>query len=184
MPAPHHRAAPWGPEGEGEVRGGANDNNDDIVLFTTKNNTIIRRSGRYAVTTSIRVDPEVARAFKIRCHLLHRSMSEVIEALMARFLEETGGQRTLEEYAPRPSGPEVKVQVNQFYAITIQAQLTEAKLALQEALRVLERAEDEGLRREYLRKLAKAVPKGSFLWERTGDEELAGLLERARRWLK
>ncbi|MEM2364265.1 MAG: hypothetical protein QXD81_02120 [Candidatus Bathyarchaeia archaeon] len=116
--------------------------------------------------------------------MLGYRVGEVLEALMVRFLEETRGQRSLEEYVPRRSGLDVKVQVNQFYAITIQAQLTEAKLALQEALRVLERAEDEGLRREYLRRLAKAVPKGSFLCERTGDEELAGLLERARRWLK
>lgn len=163
---------------------GSSRDGENRVLINTKINTLTQKSGRYTATTSIRINPEVAKAFKARCLLLGYRVGEVLEALMVRFLEETRGQRSLEEYVPRRSGLDVKVQVNQFYAITIQAQLTEAKLALQEALRVLERAEDEGLRREYLRRLAKAVPKGSFLCERTGDEELAGLLERARRWLK
>ena len=129
------------------------------------------------VAEAFRLDPSIARAFRLRCRLLGIPIGETLEALMARFLEETEGRAPGIGSGPGP-------RADRWKSISIRAQLIEAKLALREALRILEGPGDGHLKEEYLRRLARSIPRASFLCERTGDSELVALLERAGRHLR
>ncbi|MEM3828426.1 MAG: hypothetical protein QXP36_04310 [Conexivisphaerales archaeon] len=152
-------------------------------LFNYLINYITENRNKERNTTTIRVNPEVFSDFVANCNILglnrYRGVSLVVEGLLQLFNEVFKTKRYVQTtlfYKPQINIQQ-KVEVN----IAQKIELKIVKKSLMEILESLEKK--KGYPDFYASKLKEILPKAVKLYEKSGDDELKVLLEKAERFI-
>ena len=169
-----------------EVEDEFNDESFRNKLLNYLINYLIRNRNRNRYNLTIRVNPQVYEEFKLVCQKLGllKGTSRgnlVIEGFMQWFIEKFDTPKLIQTtlfYKPEINVHTPKIQLNI-------AQKLELKLVKQDLTVILQRLENsQGDRAFLLSRLREVLGKAIRVYEKTSDNEIEQLLEKAEKWIE